>query len=560
MGLRFRSDRRAVSEVVGAILLLGILILALTSYQAAVVPNQNAQAEFQHNLQVEDEMVDLRNAILEARSSGTQTFASITLGTQYRERLVAINSPPATGTLQTVQQENISVTETGGQERPDPIRLDDRPLENQFIEYTPRYAEYQSAGTIRYENTVTYHQYPTGNITLTNQRLLQDDRVTLAPIEGTVDEIGTRRVTVDPIPGVLQTTDIEDPEITLPTKLSEADWNRILDEELSGGDSLSVDDGVLTLSLEGVYEVAYSPVGANRPPSEGVRGGSAGEINPASPGNIQLIGTEWGNNDDVTLTFRNSAGDNSFTQGRINFYFSGSQGGTPTQVDDVFVVDENGNVVDEDGNIGGPSRGSDWVIGEDFNDLDPNVELEGDDTRTRLRFDFNNNPSVNNDFFIVTLTLESGEQATYFVGDSIEPEDQNGNGNGGNGDANLQVTDGNGDNGDVTFSVENIGSDDAVIDGISVDSTDNNNADRVERDGNEFERTDGDGSLDEVIEIGGERQNLDTDVIIEEETEADFLVGLFESDGQSNINMNNNEVTITFYLSDGTEQQLLIEG
>ena len=415
MGVRFRSDRRAVSEVVGAILLLGILILALTSYQAAVVPNQNAQAEFQHNLQVEDEMVDLRNAILEARSSGTQTFASITLGTQYRERLVAINPPPATGTLQTVQQENISVTETGGQERPDPIRLDDRPLENQFIEYTPRYAEYQSAGTIRYENTVTYHQYPTANVTLTSQQLLQDDRVTLAPIEGTVDEGGIRRITVDPIPGVLQTTEVEDPEITLPTELSEADWNRILDDELSGNDTLSVDDGLLTLTLDGTYRIAYSPVGANRQPREGIRGGSAGEINPAAPGNVQLVGAQW-SGQSVTLSFRNSADNSSFTEGRVNFFFGNSD---PEEVLAVNAPEAGNN-----------PRGENWTIGGDFRDLDPDIFLEGDRAITEVEYVFDENVNRNQDFFVTTLTLESGERATYFVGgefsaDDIE-EDENG--------------------------------------------------------------------------------------------------------------------------------------
>jgi len=423
MGVQFWSDRRAVSEVVGAVLLLGILILALTSYQAVMVPNQNAETEFQHNLQVENEMVDLRNAVLEARSSGTQTFGSITLGTQYRDRIIAINPPPATGSLQTVRQDNISVAEGGGTERPDPLGLDERPLENQFIEYTPRYFEYQSAGTMRFENTVTYHQYPDANITLTNQRLLQDDRVTLAPIEGTINEQGTRRVTVDQIPGVLQTTDVEDPEISLPTKLSESDWNEILDDELSSGESAEVDDGVLTLNLSGTYEIAYSPVGANRAPREGVRGGSAGEINPASPGNIQLVGTDWGG-DGVRLTFRNSAGDNSFTQGRVNFYFSSSQGGTPDKVEDVYVVDANGNAV-------GESRSSDWIIGEDFEAISPKIELAGEGERTRIRLDFDGNPNENNDFFIVTLALETGERATYFVGGSYEAEEDD---NGENGD------------------------------------------------------------------------------------------------------------------------------
>jgi len=421
MSIQFWGDQRAVSEVVGAILLFGILILALTSYQAAVVPTQNAQTEFDHNKQVEDEMVDLRNAILEARSSGTDTFASIKLGTQYRERIVAINPAPASGTLQTVQQDNITVVEGDGETREDPLGLDDRPLENQFIEYTPRYSEYQSAGTIRYENTVTYHQYPDANITLTDQRLLQGDRVTLAPIEGEVNENGVQRVSVEPIPGILQTVRIESPEITVPTELSEEDWNRLLDNELSDGEEIDVSDGVLTLELIGTYKVAYSPIGANGPPREGERGGSGTEINPAAPGNVQLVGSDWdGGNDRATMNFRNSGDDNSFTEGRVNFYFtSSSSGNKPTGVKEI-------RVIDSAGSVGNNLISENWIIGDDFKDLSPKAQIAGDGAVTKIRLDFEGNVR-NNDFFVITFTLETGETATYFVGDD-DPDVDNGNG------------------------------------------------------------------------------------------------------------------------------------
>ena len=548
MGMHFRGDQRAVSEVVGAILLLGILILALTSYQAAVVPNQNAQTEFQHNLQVEDEMVDLRNAILEARSSGTQTFAAITLGTQYRDRIVAINPPPATGTLQTVQQENISVNETGGQERPDPINLDDRPLENQFIEYTPRYAEYQSAGTIRYENTVTYHQYPTANVTLTSQRLLQDDRVTLAPIEGTVDEGGVRRITVDPIPGVLQTTEVEDPEITLPTELSEADWNRILDDELSGDESLSVDDGLLTLTLDGTYRIAYSPVGANRQPREGIRGGSAGEINPAAPGNVQLVGAQWGTRT-VTLQFRNTADNSSFTEGRINFLFGN------TNAEEVEAVNAPG--------AGDNPRGENWVIGSDFKDLDPDIFLRGNRALTDVEYVFDESVNRNQDFFVTTLTLESGERATYFVGGEFSADEEEEE-NGGNGEAATNVelvsseTAGGGSR--VVFDLENTGGSSATIERISVDSA-SNTAERIEETagGNVELSQNNNDRLDQVIEIDGTSYTLDTFAEITGGDTDSFELRRFRDSAGDTVSMAGSTVEITLQFTDGSEGTYTLE-
>ena len=549
MGVSFQRDRRAVSEVVGAILLLGFLILALTSYQAVVVPNQNAQTEFQHNLQVEDEMVDLRNALLEARSSGTETFAAITLGTQYRDRIFAINPAPATGTLQTAQQENISVTETGGQERADPLSLNDRPLENQFVEYTPRYSEYQSAGTIRYENTVTYHQYPTANVTLTSQRLLQDDRVTLAPIEGTVSESGIRRVTVDPIPGVLQTTDVEDPEILLPTKLSEADWNRILDEELADGESVSVEDGVLTMRLEGTYEIAYSPVGANRAPREGTRGSSAGEINPASPGNVQLLGTEWSQNT-VTMSFRNSADNSSFTEGRLNFLFGN------TNAEKVEQVNAPG--------AGSNPRGENWVAGSDFKDLDPDIFIEGNGAITEVEYVFDRSVNPNQDFFVTTLTLESGERATYFVGGASDVDEEEENGNGDNGEAaeNVELvsseTAGGGDR--VVFDLENTGGSSATIERISVDSASNTAVKIEETSGGNVEFSqNGNGRLDQVIDIEGPRYLLNTSAEITAGDTDTFQLRRFKDSDDETVDMADSTVEITLQFTDGSEATYTLE-
>jgi len=414
----FSADTRGVSEVVGAVLLLGILILLLTSYQAVVVPNQNAATEFEHNQQVEDEFVDVRNAIIEARSAGRSTFASVKLGAQYQSRILAINPPPPSGTVETTRQVNISVTEGGSG---DPLRLDERPLENNFIEYAPRYFEYSNSGTIRFENTVTYHDYGETNVLLTDQTLLRGSTVSLIPVEGTFRESGTRRIAIEPIPGVLETVPVEDPEIIVPTELSESDWEQLLEDELDGDDEVSVSDGTLTLELDGTYDVAYAPVGVNRVPREGQRGESGSEINPAAPGDVQLIGANWKNNQNtVELTFRNSADDTSFTNGRINFY-TGS-GGTPNQADFINVTDGTNN-----------PRGTDWVIADDFNNLEPNIELEGDRSTTSVGVVFDSGVQENNDFFIITFTLESGQQATYFIGGTFIFDDD-GDGANGNGD------------------------------------------------------------------------------------------------------------------------------
>ena len=292
MRLGFREDTRGVSALVGAVLLLGILVIALASYQAIIVPQQNAQTEFDHNQQVEDEMVDFRNALLEARLDERERAPSVKLGTRYQSRTLAVNPPPATGTLQNISQDNMRVNESGtGDEI---LNL----TGNQFFEYTPSYSEYRDAGTIRYENTLVYHDFGSDNITLSNQRLLTDESpsgfdvdgtIRLVPSEPSIDEQGTDRVSYEPTPERARFVTVTDPEITLPTELPVDDsdrtsWTELLDGQIDEDDEISEGpNGELVLELDGTYLIKYSFVANqdNLPDDEREEDdGDTGEVSP----------------------------------------------------------------------------------------------------------------------------------------------------------------------------------------------------------------------------------------------------------------------------------------
>ena len=562
MRVRFRADRRGVSEVVGAVLLLGILVLALSIYQVSVVPNQNAAVEFDHNQQVEDEIVDVRNAILEARTTGKDTFASVTLGTRYQDRTLAVNPPPPTGTIETVEQRNVSVVERGGDT--DPLGLDELQLENQFLEYTPRYYEYQQAGTIRFENTVAYHEYENSNVLLTEQTLLRGETVSLVPLEGEFRKNGQGRVTIEPIPGLLKTVRVDDPNVTVPTELPREDWEELLDEELDDGETISVSDGNLTLALNGSYDVAYAPIGVNRPPAEGQRSAENNEINPAAPGDVQLVGADWSGRT-VELTFRNSADNTTFTDGRINFYTG--PGGTPDQADFVNATDGTDN-----------PRGTNWVIGDDFGELDPSIELEGEGSETKVDVVFDDSVNENNDFFIITLTLESGQQATYFVGGNFSFDGSGGGGgDGGSSDAaaNIEYNNDAGPfNGDNTlrFSISNTG-DEATIESISVDTDDPDASVLTESSGgtgafqNEiyistqnsgwYDSGDGNGASNAYTL--GTTVDLDNTATIGASGTAEFSLSFFQTSGgvgASAANVRNDQFTVILSFSDGSQRTL----
>lgn len=407
--MQFGDDERAQAIQIGAVLLFGILIIFLSMYQAFVVPTQNEEIDFNHHLEVERDMVELRGEILQSKTTGEDRFATVRLGTEYPSRILFRNPPDPAGTLATTANRSIEVLDENGQEL-ELVETD----ENRFIEFRPQYSMFTQAGPIRYENTVLYQQFPGINATITEQRLIRENRVSIIPLHREFQASGRQTVSVEPIPGVLEREEVADPTVRLGTGLSEDDWLEILEREITENDDLyaenvSVENGILELDLKGDFDIEYAPVGMDTAPRGGARGDDEFEINPAAPGDIRLASIESGAERSwVDLTFGNQADTNNFTEARIAFYQS-DEGGPQTP--------EWANVTEGHGNTGIETQ---LVFTETMRTLEERIELEGDEAETEVNLDFANegsdNPNLSSDsFFVLEFRLETGERATYFI-------------------------------------------------------------------------------------------------------------------------------------------------
>ena len=186
---QFATDSRAVSAVIGFILIFGILMLLLTVYQAQIVPQQNAQTEFTHFEETRDELIELRNSISRSGQAGDPQFPSVQLGTSYQSRILTINPAPPAGTVQTSEEYNISIN--NGSE--DPVNVSTR-----FIEYQPGYNEL-TIGSTWYDHSVLYVDNPESNNTvLEDQNLVTDgSELKITAIESEFQETGTSRTTFE---------------------------------------------------------------------------------------------------------------------------------------------------------------------------------------------------------------------------------------------------------------------------------------------------------------------------------------------------------------------------
>ena len=279
----FGGDRRGQSVQIGAVLLFGVLILSLTTYQATVVPQENEQVEFNHNQRVQTDMLQLRDGVLGAAGSGTARPVTVEMGTRYPARAFLVNPGPPSGSLRTVDLGGSSEITVSNAEAIDDEAADywtgdpadARSYPTRGIDYTPNYNEFASAPTTAYENTVVYNRAPSeaggGVVARSDQTLVDGRTLNLVALQGELDTAAVESVSVSPrgdsAPArtVAVQPDGGPVVLEIPTRLSQSTWEDLLAEERqsNGGYITTIDVNSNTLTLELQETEAGNPVTYN---------------------------------------------------------------------------------------------------------------------------------------------------------------------------------------------------------------------------------------------------------------------------------------------------------
>jgi len=380
-GPSFFSDRRGVSAVLGFILLFGILVLSLATYQAQIVPQENAATEFQHFEDVRDEMVVVRNSISTAGQQDISEFEDVTLGTSYQTRVFTINPPPASGTLQTSDSYNITIENETAQTN----------VSTRFLEYNPRYFEID-VGSIWYEHSVLYldeRDRGNGVSIIEDQNILKDNTVRITALQNQFREGGTDQIAIELYPQENLTAGDgdfptgSDLSVTIPTRLdNESYW----DDELSGKEGyegVDIDarsDGVHALNLTvGSENLEINTVGTQSEPNEE----PAKNVNPLNDDNIDNSDSsdnpDYPTFDEVSVSVTNT-GDtgsgNKILEVTANGELSSVDSNGAVQIE---LLENNGDQVDQN-SIEMNSPFTLTADGDEKNKLDVDIRLlDGDD-------------------------------------------------------------------------------------------------------------------------------------------------------------------------------------
>ncbi|PSQ39627.1 hypothetical protein BRD07_08555 [Halobacteriales archaeon QS_9_68_42] len=246
--LEFSSDERGVSEVMGAILVFGILIVLLGIIQTQAVPAQNQEVEFKHNQEVQGDFAELQQSVSESVRDGNRRSVSFSLGASYPSRLLFINPPDPSGAVRSTDAQTAEFVAQGGDIQSPEGQVDERiqnvntPGELSFelrsLVYEPNYNEYQNPPSLVSEYGVMYLNSSDSSVVVEDRAVVDGTTISLVSTAGDFDRssAATRPLGVDAAPAPTTTVPIQHGtpgpnnfiELTLPTRLGQEQWDSIV--------------------------------------------------------------------------------------------------------------------------------------------------------------------------------------------------------------------------------------------------------------------------------------------------------------------------------------------
>ncbi|WP_188980489.1 Ig-like domain-containing protein [Halocalculus aciditolerans] len=194
-----------MSEILGAILLFGVVLAVLVLVQVTAVPAWNQQVEFQHNQRVQGDMAQFGDAVTRTASDGTAQSVAIEMGTNYPPRPFLLNPPAASGVIRTTQRAPVTIANA---ESPEPDvgdywNGDTHTLDTKAIEYAPRYNQYQNAPTTIYEPGALYDFWRGSGsngdegVVIGGTKPVSGTNVNLVTVQGELNESGVQPQSID---------------------------------------------------------------------------------------------------------------------------------------------------------------------------------------------------------------------------------------------------------------------------------------------------------------------------------------------------------------------------
>jgi len=303
--MNFITDNRGVSEVVGAILVFGVLIALLAIFQTQAIPAANQQVEFNHNQEAQGDFVKFHQTTSEVANTGDGESVGIETGTGYPARLLFYSPPQATGSLSTTDNRTVTITNASATspEVRDYIDSSNLTLSSRTLEYSVNYNYLDNAPTTRYEYGVLYNNFSDATIIKNPGSVVDDTDINLifmagnySATSGTTQSVDIRPVSAPARPVTVTGDSGSNITLELPTQMPLSTWNEVVGSQSTVLNVSKPTNETVRIVLDGDQRYTLRMAGIGLEP--GVEKPEAHYIVPAEGGV-----TDVGPNGNASVTF-----------------------------------------------------------------------------------------------------------------------------------------------------------------------------------------------------------------------------------------------------------------
>ena len=273
------AKSRAASEIIGFVLLFATIIILLSFWQAFIIPSETENTESSHQLQVENDLRELRDTIELSRQSRTNHVVGVQLGPRYGDRILFANPPPQAGSIRTVaENSDISITNVTVSDG-EPVGTaafwqSSRTLSTSLLAYDVSYSELGYDPSYRLENSFLYGRFDGQLLGLTEPKWIDGTDIRLTAFSGMLSENHNReqriQVTSNSPASRSVTVESDDGPVTIrfPTLLSQSEWQEYLNtsqarhvEQINISSGSEYNTATVTLNASHQYDIDLAQVG-----------------------------------------------------------------------------------------------------------------------------------------------------------------------------------------------------------------------------------------------------------------------------------------------------------
>jgi hypothetical protein len=256
----FITDNRGVSEVIGAILVFGLLITLLAVFQTVAVPAANEEIEFEHNQDAQNDFVKFHESATRIGSTGRSESVGIRAGTGYPTRLLFFNPSDPAGAVRTTDSRSVTfrnITATEPETR-DYFNGTVGNINGSGLSYSVDYNEYQNAPTTNYEYGLLYNDFGEEQVIRNSGSIVEGSDISLTFLSGNLSTATSHTLSLNvrptsapsrTIPITANETTRDNITLILPTNLSIERWNETLIEEDNVLNVSTAPNGAVNITL-----------------------------------------------------------------------------------------------------------------------------------------------------------------------------------------------------------------------------------------------------------------------------------------------------------------------